>query len=65
MPCRQRPFSGRIVPVHNGSHLFLFLLVSSGDVFSVAFSIFFFAAKYFSMIIPHFGHVENSISMRM
>ena len=44
---------------------FVFLLFPSEDVFSVRFSFFFFAAKYFSMIIPQFGHVENSISILM
>ena len=44
---------------------FVFLLFSSEDVISVRFSFFFFAAKYFSMIIPQFGHVENSISILM
>jgi hypothetical protein len=48
-----------------GSLPYAFLLLSSKDVFSVGFSFFFFAAKYFSMIIPQLGHVENSISILM
>ena len=48
-----------------GSLPFLFLAFSSEEVFSFGFSFFFFAAKYFAMIIPQLGHVENSISIRM
>jgi hypothetical protein len=62
---RSKTNTGKIVTVHDESPLFPFLLFSSGVVFSVVFSFFFFAAKYFSMMIPHFGHVENSISIRM